>query len=154
NGLVGFKPTVGLVSGRGVVPISPRQDTAGPMCRTVTDVAILANIIVERALGYGSHGTSLEGFRLKGVRGGGMPMPPGAHPGTHGLFTNARDVLAKEGATLIDLKVPDAFGEIEKFSLEALLYEFKASINEYLAGLDPAQVQPRNLADLIVFNLA
>jgi amidase len=154
NGLVGFKPTVGLVSGRGVVPISPRQDTAGPMCRTVTDVAILANIIVERALGYGSHGTSLEDFRLKGVRIGAMPMPPGAHPGTQGLYTNVRDVLGKEGAVLIDLKVPEAFGEIEKFSLEALLYEFKASINEYLAGLDSAQVQPRNLADLIAFNQA
>src|SRR5579863_9484148 len=54
NGLVGFKPTVGLVSGKGVVPISPHQDTAGPMCRTVTDAAVMANIIAERALGYGS----------------------------------------------------------------------------------------------------
>ena len=154
NGLVGFKPTVGLVSGRGVVPISPRQDTAGPMCRTVTDVAIMANIIAQRALGYGSHGTSLEAFRLQGVRIGVMPMPTVAHPGTHGLFADARTVLEKEGAALIELKVPDAFSEIEKFSLQALLYEFKASINEYLAGLDPAQVQPRSLADLIAFNQA
>ena len=68
NGLVGLKPTVGLVSGRGVVPISPRQDTAGPMCRTVTDAAIMASLIGERPLGYGNHGTSLEAFRLKGVR--------------------------------------------------------------------------------------
>jgi amidase len=154
NGLVGFKPTVGLVSGRGVVPISPRQDTAGPMCRTVTDAAIMASIISERALGYGNHGTSLEAFRLKGVRIGVMPMPPGAHPGTHGLFATAQAVLKKEGAVLIDLEVPKAFGETEKFSLDALLYEFKASINEYLAGLDPAQVQPRNLAELIAFNQA
>jgi amidase len=152
NGLVGFKPTVGLVSGRGVVPISPRQDTAGPLCRTVTDAAILANIIGERALGYGDQGTSLEDFRLKGVRIGVMPAPDGVHPGTQRLFTRARDVLEKEGAVLIDLKVPDAFSEIDRFSLDALLYEFKAAINEYLSGLDPARVQPRSLAGLIAFN--
>ena len=154
NGLVGFKPTVGLVSGRGVVPISPRQDTAGPMCRTVTDAALMASIIGERALGYGNHGTSLEAFRLKGVRIGVMPVPEGAHPGTTRLFADAHAVLEKEGAALIDLKVPEAFAEIEKFSLDALLYEFKSAINEYLAGLDPAQVQPRTLADLIAFNQA
>jgi amidase len=152
NGLVGLKPTVGLVSGKGVVPISPRQDTAGPMCRTVTDAAIMASLIGERPLGYGNHGTSLEAFRLKGVRIGVMPVPDGVHPGNRRQFTDAHDVLEKEGATLIDLKVPDAFGEIEKFSFDALLYEFKSAINEYLAGLDPAQVQPRSLADLIAFN--
>jgi len=65
NGLVGFKPTVGLVSGSGVVPISPRQDTAGPMCRTVTDAAIMASIIGERALGYGNHGTLARGVPLE-----------------------------------------------------------------------------------------
>src|ERR1700678_811904 len=154
NGLVGLKPTVGLVSGRGVVPISPRQDTAGPMCRTVTDAAIMAGIIGERPLAYGNHGTSLEAFRLKGVRIGVMPVSEGAHPGVQPLFADVHAVLEKEGAALVDLKAPAAFGEIEKFSLDALLYEFKAAINEYLAGLDPAQVQPRNLADLIAFNQA
>lgn len=152
NGLVGFKPTVGLVSGRGVVPISPRQDTAGPMCRTVTDAAIMASIIGERPLGYGNHGTSLEAFRLKGVRIGVMPVPEGVHPGANRLFTEARAVLEKEGAALIDLGVPEAFGEVEKYSLEATLYEFKAAINAYLAGLNPVQVQARSLADLIAFN--
>jgi len=152
NSLVGFKPTVGLVSGKGVVPISPRQDTAGPMCRCVADAAILASIIGERALGYGSYGASLEDFRLHGVRIGVMPPPSGLHPGAHRLFTDARTVIEKEGATLIDLKVPEAFVEIEKYSLNALLYEFKAAINEYLAGLNPTQVQCRSLADLIAFN--
>jgi amidase len=157
NGLVGFKPTVGLVSGRGVVPISPRQDTAGPMCRTVTDAAIMANIIAERPLGYGNpghQGTSLEAFRLKGLRIGVMPVSEGTHPGSTRLYADAHEVLEKEGAALVDSKIPDAFGEVEKFSLDALLYEFKASINEYLAGLDPAQVGPRSLADLIAFNQA
>jgi amidase len=124
------------------------------MCRTVTDAAIMANIIAERALGYSNQGTSLEGFRVKGLRIGVMPVSEGTHPGTARLFADAHAVLAAEGATFVDLKVPDAFGEIEKFSLDALLYEFKASINEYLAGLDPTQVQSRTLADLIAFNQA
>lgn len=154
NGLVGFKPTVGLVSGKGVVPVSPRQDTAGPMCRTVADAALIANIIVERPLGYGKHGNSLEDFRLNGVRVGVMPLPDGVHPGTKQLFLNAHAVFEHEGAVLVDLKNPDAFKEMEAFSLEALLYEFKAAINDYLAGLNPSQVEPRNLADLIAFNQA
>ena len=82
NGLVGLKPTVGLVSGKGVVPISPRQDTAGPMCRTVADAAALAAIMAERPLGFGAHGTDLEAFRLRGVRVGAMPLPKAAHPET------------------------------------------------------------------------
>jgi amidase len=98
NGLVGFKPTVGLVSGRGVVPISPRQDTAGPMCRSVADAAILANIIGERPPGYGNYGTSLEDFRLHGVRIGVMPPSSGLHPGTHRLFTEARSVAGLDPA--------------------------------------------------------
>jgi amidase len=152
NGLVGLKPTVGLVSRKGVIPISPRQDTAGPMCRTVADAAILANIIGEHALGYGSYGTSLEDFRLQGVRIGVMPAPPGLHPGAHRLLTDARNVIEKEGAATIDLKTPEAFAQIETFALNALLYEFKASINEYLAGLNPEQVRSRSLAALIAFN--
>jgi amidase len=154
NGLVGFKPTVGVVSGKGVVPISPRQDTAGPMCRTVADAALIADIIAERPLGYGGHGTSLEAFRLKGVRIGVPPLPQGIHPGTTRLFAQARAVLEGEGAVLVEQKIPESFSEIEAFSLDALLYEFKAAINDYLAGLDPSQVESRTLADLIAFNEA
>jgi amidase len=154
NGLVGFKPTVGLVSGRGVVPISPRQDTAGPMCRTVADAALLANIIVERPLGYGNHGTSLEEFRLTGVRIGVMPLPEGVHPGTKLLFADAHAVFEHEGAVLVDLKNPTAFSEMDAFQLEALLYEFKSAINDYLAGLDASRVEARNLSGLIAFNQA
>src|SRR5579863_7629059 len=154
NGLVGLKPTVGVVSGKGVVPISPRQDTAGPMCRTVTDAAVLAAAIAERPLGYGAHGSDLEAFRLRGVRIGAMPMPEGAHPDTVRLFADARAVLAREGAVIIDLKSPSAFGELEEPELEALLYEFKAAINDYLATLDQSQVGVKSLADLIAFNVA
>jgi amidase len=154
NGLVGLKPTVGVVSGKGVVPISPRQDTAGPMCRTVSDAAVLAATIAERPLGYGAHGTDLEAFRLRGVRIGAMPLPEGAHPDTARLFADARTALAREGAVIIDLKSPSVFGELEEPEFEALLYEFKAAINDYLATLDQSQVGVKSLADLIAFNTA
>ncbi len=154
NGLVGLKPTLGLVSGRGVVPISPLQDTAGPMCRTVTDAALLAAVIAERPLGFGAQGSDLEAFRLKGVRIGAMPVPPGAHPEAARLYAQARQVLTGEGAVLVELKNPPAFDQMGDAELTALLYEFKAAINEYLGGLDPRQVPSRSLADLIAFNRA
>jgi amidase len=154
NGLVGFKPTVGVVSGKGVVPISPRQDTAGPMCRTVGDAAILASVIAERPLGFGAHGTDIEAFRLRGVRVGVMPVPQGAHPDTTRLFADARAVLEHEGAVTVDLKPPKAFDEMGEQQLEGLLYEFKDAINAYLATLDPSQVDCKTLTDLIAFNRA
>jgi amidase len=154
NGLVGLKPTVGVVSGKGVVPISPRQDTAGPMCRTVADAASLAVAMAERPLGFGAHGSDLESFRLSGVRIGVMPMPKEAHPDTARLYADARTVMEHEGAVTVDLKSPPAFDEMDDPEFEALLYEFKAAINAYLAGLDHSQVKSRTLADLIAFNRA
>jgi amidase len=154
NGLVGLKPTVGVVSGTGVVPISPRQDTAGPMCRTVADAAVLAATMAERPLGFGAHGSDLETFRLRGVRIGAMPIPKGAHPDTVRLFADARAAFEHEGAIILDLKSPAVFDELEEPEIEALLYEFKAAINTYLATLDPSQVDVKSLADLIAFNRA
>jgi amidase len=154
NGLVGLKPTVGLVSGKGVVPISPRQDTAGPMCRTVGDAAVLAAAIAERPLGFGAHGSDIEAFRLRGVRIGAMPIPKGAHPDTTRLVADARAALEHEGAVIVELKAPAAFEELDEPEFEALLYEFKAAINDYLATLDPSQVDAKTLADLIAFNRA
>jgi amidase len=154
NGLVGLKPTVGLVSGKGVVPISPRQDTAGPLCRTVSDAALLAGCMTERSLGFGAHGSDIEAFRLQGVRIGVMPIPKSAHSGTARLFADARSVLEREGAATMDLRPPAAFDEMDEPATEALQYEFKAAINAYLAGLDRSQVESRTLADLIAFNRA
>jgi amidase len=154
NGLVGLKPTLGLISGRGVVPISPRQDTAGPMCRTVADAALLAGIMAERPLGFGAHGSGLESFRLRGVRIGAMPAPKEAHPDTISLYADARAVLEREGAVIVDLKSPAVFDELDEPEFEALLFEFKASLNDYLRTLDPAQVSARTLRDLIDFNKA
>ncbi len=154
NGLVGLKPTKGLVSGKGIVPISPRQDTAGPMGRTVMDVATVATIIAERPLGFGKHGTDIEGFRLRGVRIGALPVGKASHPDAPRHYADARAVLEREGAILVDLKPPAAFDEMDDPEFEALLYEFKASINEYLGALNPALVPSRTLKDLIAFNLA
>ena len=152
NGLVGLKPTVGVVSGKGIVPISPRQDTASPMCRTVADAALLAAAMAEEPLGFGVHGKDIEQFRLKSIRIGVMPQPKAAHPGTLKLFEAARDILHKEGADLVDLKSPSAFDELDGPELDALLFEFKAAINAYLATLDAGQVRCQTLADLIAFN--
>lgn len=154
NGLVGLKPTAGLVSAKGVVPISPRQDTAGPMCRTAADAALVAGVIAERPLGFGAHGTDLEAFRLRGVRIGAMPVAKSAHPQTARWYAEARAALAHEGAVITELKAPAAFDQGEDAELEALLFEFKAAINAYLATLDPTQVDCRTLADLITFNRA
>jgi amidase len=145
---------VGVVSGKGVVPISPRQDTAGPMCRTVSDAAILASVIAERPLGFGAHGADIEAFRLRGVRVGVMPMPQGAHPDTTRLFADARAALEQEGAVTVDLKAPKAFDEMGESQLDGLLYEFKDAINAYLGTLDPSQVDCKTLTDLIAFNRA
>jgi amidase len=145
---------VGVVSGKGVVPISPRQDTAGPMCRTVGDAAILASVIAERPFGFGAHGTDIEAFRLRNLRIGVMPVPQGAHPDTTRLFADARSALEQEGAVTVDLEVPKAFDQMGDAQLEALLYEFKDAINVYLSTMDPAQVESRTLRDLIAFNKA
>jgi amidase len=152
NGLVGLKPTVGLVSAKGVVPISPRQDTPGPMCRTAADAAVVAGVIAERPLGFGAHGTDIEAFRLHGVKIGAMPVAKSAHPQTARWYAEARAALAHEGAIITELKAPAAFDEGGEAELEALLFEFKAAINAYLATLDPAQVDCRTLADLVAFN--
>jgi amidase len=154
NGLVGLKPSAGLVSAKGVVPISPRQDTPGPMCRTAADAAVVAGVISERPLGFGAHGTDVEAFRLHGVKIGAMPVPKSAHPQTARWYGEARAALAHEGAVIIEVKAPSVFDEGEEAELEALLFEFKASINAYLATLDPTQVDCRTLADLIAFNRA
>ncbi len=152
NGVVGLKPTLGLVSGEGIVPISPRQDTAGPMGRTVADAALLAGLIAERPLGYGRHGGELDAFRLRGVRIGALPLPASAHPEAARPYAEARQVFEREGAVLIDLSPPAVLEEMEGAELESLLTEFKDAINRYFARLDPARVPARSLADLIAFN--
>jgi amidase len=154
NGLVGLKPTIGMVSGRGVVPLSPRQDTAGPMGRSVADVALLAEVMSERPLSSDGGAFQLNAFTLSGVRVGVMPLDASAHPKTAALRTHALAALKAQGAVLVDLVNPAGFEAMGLPEWEALQFEFKDAINRYLAGLDPAKVPARTLSDLIAFNRA
>lgn len=165
NGLVGFKPTVGLVSRTHVVPISHSQDTPGPMARSVRDAALLlggmagsdpADHATARADSLGHDFTrGLTPDALKGARIGVMRFAAGFHPKTDALFERALATLRAAGATLVEIKAPppatDGVGEREQLVLST---ELKADMATYLASTDPAKVPSRTLADLIAFNRA
>jgi amidase len=164
NGVVGFKPTVGLVSRAGIIPIAHSQDTAGPMTRTVADAVLLLaamqgpdprdpataeippGALIDPTEVLGSDG--LRGARLGVVRN----LVVG-HPEMERQFEALLDVLREQGAEVVDgLAMPRA-GEWRTAENEVLLYEFKHGLNAYLGGL-PDRGQPRDLAELIEFNLA
>jgi amidase len=161
-GLVGIKPTVGLVSRAGVIPISHSQDTAGPMCRSVADAAALLGAITgvdprdsATAASNGSSFTDYTQFLdpngLKGARVGVARKFFGFHPAVDRLMDASLDTIKRSGAELIDL--PDFFNasQVEESELEVLLYEFKADLNAYLAGLGD-KFRTLTLKDLIDFN--
>lgn len=164
-GLVGLKPTVGLVSRSGVVPISHTQDTLGPMCRSVTDAAILLSATVgvdaadaatrASARVAGTDYTKfLDPGALKGARIG-VPRKGlyGQSPAADRVAEAALAEMKKLGAILVD---PADIETVEEFAgtseLDVLLYEFKADLNAYLAALPNARV--KTLADIIAFNEA
>jgi amidase len=162
-GLVGIKPTVGLVSRSGIIPISATQDTAGPICRSVEDAAILLSAIVgvdprdpataaSAPHGAGDYTRFLDPAGLRGKRLG-VPRKvfTGYHDDTDRLFQAALDVLRGLGAIIIDpanLPHADDSGSAET---EVLLYEFKVGVNVYLAGLGPAG-PVHSLEEVIAFN--
>ena len=161
-GLVGIKPTVGLVSRAGIIPIAHSQDTAGPMCRTVTDAAILLGVLTgvdsrdpatatSQEHSFTDYTKFLDPNGLKGARIGIARKLFGSHSGVDHLMEQALDVIKKSGAELIDL--PDFFSTapVEGSELEVLLYEFKADLNAYLAGLSE-KFRSKTLKDLIEFN--
>ncbi len=162
-GLVGLKPTVGLVSRSGVIPISHTQDTLGPMCRTVTDAAILLSAMTgvdpndgATKASAGVAGTDytrfLDAGALKGARIG-VPRKGlyGQGPAADRVAEAALEVMKKLGAIVVDPAdietVADFAGPSE---LDVLLYELKADLNAYLATLPNARV--KTLADVIAFN--
>ena len=163
NGVVGLKPTVGLVSRTFVVPISPQQDTPGPMTRTVSDAAAMLDAIAgsdpadPMTAEADAHKTDyLAGLRpdaLAGVRLGVLRMTQGRSPQTDQVFDAALEALRKAGAVLVEVKGPDdaTLGQISAAEGESLRIEFKAALNAYLATLPPA-VKSRTLADLIAFD--
>jgi amidase len=164
NGLVGIKPTVGLVSRAGIIPISATQDTAGPMCRTVTDAALLLAAIqgadprdpATKAIGshvMADYTAALRPDGLKGVRLGvvhkGFGLPPNVDP----VLAEALAALKHQGAVIIDpVEIPhiDKLGDPETLILD---FEFKAGIAAYLASRGP-DFPMKTLADLIAFNNA
>jgi amidase len=161
NGIVGFKPTVGLVSRTYVVPISHSQDTPGPMTRTVRDAARVLTAIAgtdpldpatrEADARKTDYSAALSDTSLRGRRIGVMRFATGF--GTDAAFAEAIDTLRREGAILVDIDKFEGRGQIGSESYKVLLSEFKADLNAYLASTPPT-VRTRTLSDLIAFNAA
>jgi amidase len=164
NGLVGLKPTVGLVSRSGIIPISHSQDTAGPMTRTVEDAAILLSALTgvdprdpstsaSEGRREGDYTRFLDAKGLSGKRLGVARQLFGFHPAVDRLMEEAIAEIRRLGAEVIDpVELPsvDDLGEAE---MEVLLYELKADLNLYLSELGD-QAKVRTLADVIAFNEA
>jgi amidase len=152
NGLVGIKPTVGLISGEGIVPISHTQDTAGPMTMTVTDTALLLAALADPKRPAEDYRGALSPDALKGTRLGVARFMKGFTPQTVVAFNAALEVLKAQGAELIEIDEFD-FADIGEHELTLLLTELKVDLNAYLATTPPA-VKTRTLEDLIAFNFA
>lgn len=162
NGIVGFKPTVGLVSRALVVPISPVQDTAGPMTTSVRDAALLLTAMAGPDMAdpatadAGRHAVDftrgLDKASLAGVRIGVLRRQVGPMPGLTALFDKAVADMKRAGAQVVEIDYEPAprLGEAE---FAALLHEFRESIGAYLAAL-PGTPPARDLPGLIAFNKA
>lgn len=148
NGIVGFKPTVGVISQELIVPISSTQDTAGPMTLTVTGAAMMMDALTENDGSYMSALTALEPAE---TRIGILNFAIGSNAGVQANFKTAREVLEAKGFTLVEIDAWEPGEGFGKASYDVLKYEFKATLNEYLASTTDA-VKARSLADLIEFN--
>ena len=163
NGVVGIKPTVGLVSRAGIIPIAESQDTAGPMARTVHDAALVLGIIAGTdprdpataeadSRGLADYTPFLDADGLEGARIGVMRSTFGFHSLVDRLMEDALDAMRARGAVIvdpIDLRPDSAMRRAET---EVLSYEFKAGLRAYLETLPDPPI--RTLADLIAFNQA
>ena len=162
NGIVGIKPTLGLVSRTGIIPIAHSQDTAGPMARTVTDAAILLGALTGSdssdpitvnadELGHHDYTRFLLPDGLKGARIGIARNFFGGHPGVDALMSRAIDVMKAAGAVIIEDANIDTVDQFRQTEFEVLLYEFKHDLNRYLAGLG-SSAKVHSLEDVIRFN--
>jgi amidase len=161
NGIVGVKPTVGLVSRAGIIPISRTQDTAGPMARTVADAATLLTALAgvdprdEATAAARNHladyTTALDPGALKGARIGVAREMAGFHPAVDTLFEEALAEMKRQGAEIVDPADVPHRKELYDPEYQVLLYEFKAGLNEYLASLGP-DAKVKSLEEAIAFN--
>lgn len=164
NGIVGLKPTVGLVSRAGIVPIAHSQDTAGPMTRTVADAAILLGALTgidpwdpATAASAGNSYTDYTQFLdVDGLRGARLGIARsffGKHPQVDQIMEASIDLMRHLGADIVDPVDLDNLTLFSDSELTVLLYEFKADLNAYLAGLGP-HAPVKSLAEVIAFNEA
>jgi amidase len=162
NGIVGIKPTVGLISRSGIIPISHTQDGAGPMCRSVKDAAILLGALTgadpEDAATAESASKSRDDYTqfldangLKGARIGVARKYFGFNDAVDALMEQSLDAMKKQGATLVDPADIETFGKFDDSELTVFLYELKADLNAYLGRLGPG-APVRSLKDIIDFN--
>ncbi|GAB3713021.1 amidase [Spirosoma flavus] len=159
-GLVGLKPTVGLVSRSGIIPISHTQDTAGPMTRTVTDAAILLGALVgvdpEDEITLESRGKSVTDYTqflkadsLSGKRIGIEKSFLEGHEDVVSLYKVAIDVLKKQGATVVEVELLKGLQEMGGAEFTVMQYQFKDGLNRYLSK---ANARVKSLAEVITFN--
>ncbi len=161
NGIVGIKPTLGLISRSGIIPIAHSQDTAGPMARTVRDAAILLSALagadprdkITQTAARGSSGYTqfLDPAGLRGARIGVARKFFGTNADLDRVMSSCIDLLKSQGAEVVDPADLPSHGQFNKPEFEVLLYEFKADLNVYLRAL-PTSVPVRSLADVIAFN--
>ncbi|WP_434028726.1 amidase [[Pseudomonas] boreopolis] len=159
NGLVGLKPTVGLVSRSGIIPISFSQDTAGPMTRSVADAAVLLSAMAGRdpddpataarpGQAVYDYASRLNPQGLRGARIGVLHNALDERPDVAAAMRDAVQVLREAGATVVQTRLPTE-GQWEEAEMQVLLTEFKAGLERYLAT---HQAPVRTLAELIAFN--
>jgi len=163
NGIVGIKPTVGLLSRAGIIPIAHSQDTAGPMCRTVADAAALLGALsgggphdpVRKTRPESLPSDYTQFLDQRGLRGARIGVVRKSYDFTESvadILGAALYAMKHEGAVLIDpLEIP-SLGKFDDSEMDVLLYELKTDLNAYLAGAPGAPVQ--SLQDIIAFNEA
>lgn len=161
NGIAGLKPTVGLISRSGIIPISFTQDTPGPMCRTVEDIAIALGSLTgvdstdTKTLASAGHFETdytkyLDENALKGKRIGLLKASMGFHYKVDSLMHQAVSFMKSQGAEVIELDF-DLPASVTNASFQVLLYEFKDGLNRYFKGLGD-QAPVRSVEELIRFN--
>lgn len=160
NGIVGIKPTVGLLSRSGIIPISKTQDTAGPMARTVKDAAILLSNLTGIDTNDGvtneSNGKVQKDYTqfldingLKGKRIGIETKFLKGHEGVVGLYKEAIELMKKQGAEIIEVELLKQTGPLGDAEFTVLQYEFKDGVNKYLSS---ANAGVKSLTDVIAYN--